>query len=105
MASKAAYASVRSTIFINVSNDAAIAREEIFGTVLAVIPYDSEEDAIRIANDSEHGLAADVRSGDLVPARRVVKRLRAGTASWRTSARRLVATSDRAMAASWASTA
>ncbi|MFC4521446.1 aldehyde dehydrogenase family protein [Cupriavidus pinatubonensis] len=66
------------TVFANVSNDATIAREEIFGPVLAMIPYDDEEDAIRIANDTEYGLAAYVWSGDTARARRVAGRLRAG---------------------------
>ncbi|WP_321916105.1 MULTISPECIES: aldehyde dehydrogenase family protein [unclassified Paraburkholderia] len=70
---------VRPTIFANVSNDATIAREEIFGPVLVMIPYDSEEEAIAIANDTEYGLAAYVWSGDTDRARRVAQRLRAGS--------------------------
>jgi betaine-aldehyde dehydrogenase len=55
-----------------------IAREEIFGPVLAVIPFDTEEEAIRIANDTDYGLAAAVWSQDITQAHRVVRELRAG---------------------------
>ena len=66
------------TVFVNVSNDMTIAREEIFGPVLGVIAYDSDEDAIRIANDSNYGLHAAVLGTDLSRARRVASQLRAG---------------------------
>src|SRR5262249_22153911 len=56
---------VRPTLFIDVDNKMAIAQEEIFGPVLAVIPYDSEDDAVRLANDSVYGLAGNVMSGSL----------------------------------------
>jgi len=69
---------VRPTIFANVRNDATVAREEIFGPVLAILPYDSEEEAIAMANDTEYGLAAYVWSGDAARARRVAGRLQAG---------------------------
>src|SRR5713101_1698503 len=69
---------VKPTVFVNVSNDMTIAREEIFGPVLGVIAYDSDEDAIRIANDSNYGLHAAVLGTDLSRARRVASRLRAG---------------------------
>ncbi len=69
---------VKPTVFVNVSNDMTIAREEIFGPVLSVIAYDSEEDAIRIANDSKYGLHAAVLGSDLSRARRVASLLRAG---------------------------
>ncbi len=69
---------VRPTVFANVSNEMAIAREEIFGPVLAILPYRDEEDAIRIANDTAYGLAGYVSSRDLARARRVAARLRAG---------------------------
>ena len=55
-----------------------IAREEIFGPVLCIIPYENEDEAVRIANDSPYGLAGFVTSGDLEHARRVAKRIRAG---------------------------
>src|SRR4029077_20607458 len=60
---------VKPTVFVNVSNDMTIARKEIFGPVLSVIAYDSEEDAIRIANDSRYGLHAAVFGSDLSRAR------------------------------------
>jgi len=69
---------VKPTVFVNVKNDMAIAQEEIFGPVLSVIPYDSEDDAIRIANDSKYGLHAAVIGADLKRARRVASQLRAG---------------------------
>jgi aldehyde dehydrogenase (NAD+) len=69
---------VRPTIFANVSNDMTIAREEIFGPVLCIIPYDNEEQAIAIANDTPYGLSGYVTSGDLDHARRVARRIRAG---------------------------
>jgi hypothetical protein len=59
---------VKPTVFVNVSNDMTIAREEIFGPVLSVIAYDSDEDAIRIANDSNYGLHAAVLGADGSPA-------------------------------------
>ena len=69
---------VRPTVFSGVNNRMAIAREEIFGPVLSIIPYKKEEDAVAIANDSPYGLAAFVNSGDIDRARRVANRLRAG---------------------------
>jgi aldehyde dehydrogenase (NAD+) len=69
---------VRPTIFAGVSNEMTIAREEIFGPVLAILPYDTEEDAIRIANDTPYGLAAYVWATELAVARRVAARIRAG---------------------------
>ncbi len=69
---------VKPTVFADVRNDMTIAREEIFGPVLCILPYKDEEDAIRIANDSPYGLAAFVSSGNLDHARRVAKRIRAG---------------------------
>ena len=68
----------RPTVFGNVSRTMTIAREEIFGPVLAIMPYDSEAEAIDIANDSEFGLAAFVQSENLDHARRVARQLRAG---------------------------
>jgi len=69
---------VKPTVFVNVKNDMTIAQEEIFGPVLSVIAYDSEDDAIRIANDSKYGLHAAVIGTDLARARRVASQLRAG---------------------------
>jgi aldehyde dehydrogenase (NAD+) len=69
----------RPTVFGNVSRDMTVAREEIFGPVLAVMPYDSEEEAIEIANDTVYGLAAYVQSRDLAKARDVAARMRAGS--------------------------
>jgi len=69
---------VKPTVFVNVTNDMTIAQEEIFGPVLSVIAYDSEDEAIRIANDSKYGLHAAVMGTDLSRARRVASQLRAG---------------------------
>jgi aldehyde dehydrogenase (NAD+) len=69
---------VRPTIFSNVSNDMVIAREEIFGPVLAILPYRNEEEAIKIANDTPYGLQAYIWSNDLVRANRIGRRIRAG---------------------------
>jgi aldehyde dehydrogenase (NAD+) len=66
------------TVFADVTNDMRIAREEIFGPVLSIIPFDTEEDAIRIANDNDYGLAAYVQTGSAERARRVTAQLRAG---------------------------
>jgi aldehyde dehydrogenase (NAD+) len=62
-----------------VKNGMTIAREEIFGPVLSVLPYDSEEEAVEIANDTPYGLAAYVASKDVKHARKVARQLRAGT--------------------------
>jgi aldehyde dehydrogenase (NAD+) len=69
---------VKPTIFADVRNDMTIAREEIFGPVLCIIPYEDEEDAVRIANDSAYGLSGFVSSGDIERARRVARRIRSG---------------------------
>jgi aldehyde dehydrogenase (NAD+) len=69
---------VKPTVFANVRNDMTIAREEVFGPVLAIIPYEDEDDAVRIANDTPYGLSGYVASGDIERARRVAKRIRSG---------------------------
>jgi aldehyde dehydrogenase (NAD+) len=70
---------VAPTLFTNVTNDMSIAREEIFGPVLSVIPFTDEEEAVRIANDTEYGLAATVWTSDIKRAIRMTKAIRAGT--------------------------
>ncbi|MFJ3492172.1 aldehyde dehydrogenase [Streptomyces sp. NPDC086091] len=70
---------VRPTVFADVDNAMRIAREEIFGPVLVLIPYETEEDAVRIANDSPYGLGGGVWSGDPRRALSVARRIRTGT--------------------------
>ena len=70
---------VRPTLFADVHNGMRIAREEIFGPVLVIIPFEDEEEAIRIANDTPYGLASFLQTGDPERARRVAARLRAGS--------------------------
>ena len=72
---------VEPTLFADVDPDATIAQEEIFGPVLSVIPYDSEDDAVRIANNSRYGLSGAVHAGSLEHAMSVAKRIRTGTLS------------------------
>jgi aldehyde dehydrogenase (NAD+) len=69
---------VKPTVFSGVNNQMTIAREEIFGPVLAMLPYETEEEAIAMANDTPYGLAGYVQSGDIEHARRVARRIRAG---------------------------
>jgi aldehyde dehydrogenase (NAD+) len=69
---------IRPTVFGNATNDMTIAREEIFGPVLTIIPYETEEEAIRMANDTVYGLSGYVQSGSLEHARKVASRLRTG---------------------------
>lgn len=69
---------VKPTVFADVTNDMTIAREEIFGPVLVILGYDSEDEAIRIANDTEYGLAGYIQSSDLPHARKVAAKIRAG---------------------------
>jgi len=68
----------RPTVFSDVRNDMTIAREEIFGPVLCILPYEDEDDAVRIANDSPYGLSGFVTSANVERARQVAKRIRAG---------------------------
>jgi aldehyde dehydrogenase (NAD+) len=70
---------VEPTCFVDVTNDMKIAQEEIFGPVLVVIPFEDEEDAIRIANESDYGLSGGVISGDVERAMRIARRIRTGT--------------------------
>ncbi len=69
---------VRPTVFADVTNDMTIAREEIFGPVLSILPFDTEEDAIRIANDTVYGLTNYVQTTDGAKANRVARKLRSG---------------------------
>ena len=69
---------VRPTIFADVNNDMRIAREEIFGPVMVIMPFDSEEDAVQISNDTVYGLTDYVQTQDRVKAARVARQLRAG---------------------------
>ncbi|RHZ96022.1 aldehyde dehydrogenase family protein [Cereibacter sphaeroides] len=69
---------VRPTVFADVAHGSTIATEEIFGPVVALIPYGDEEDAIRIANDSIYGLAGYIQTGDPEAARRIARKLRVG---------------------------
>jgi len=70
---------VAPALFTDVSNDMAIAREEIFGPVLSVIAFDDEDEAIRLANDTQYGLGATVWTCDIRRAMRVTKAIRAGS--------------------------
>jgi acyl-CoA reductase-like NAD-dependent aldehyde dehydrogenase len=69
---------VSPTVFTDVTRDMTIAREEIFGPVLVIMPYDTEDEAVEIANDTDYGLAGGVWSGDPEHAKAVARRLRTG---------------------------
>ena len=69
---------VKPTLFVDVNNDMTIAREEIFGPVMVMIPFDTEEEAIAIANDTVYGLTNYVQTTDGAKANRVARRLRSG---------------------------
>ncbi|HMP55904.1 MAG TPA: aldehyde dehydrogenase family protein, partial [Novosphingobium sp.] len=70
---------IEPTCFVDVDNSMRIAQEEIFGPVLVVIPFEDDDDAIRIANESAYGLSGGVSSGDVERAKRMAKRIRTGT--------------------------
>ena len=70
---------VEPTVFVDVTNEMTIAREEIFGPVLCVIAHDGDDDAVRIANDSDFGLSGSVWSGSEQRALAVARRIRTGT--------------------------
>ena len=72
---------IKPTVFADVTNDMTIAREEIFGPVLSILKYESEDEAIEIANDTEYGLAGYVQSGDEDHAKQVARKIRAGQIS------------------------
>jgi aldehyde dehydrogenase (NAD+) len=69
---------IKPTVFSEVNNGMTVAREEIFGPVMVMIPYETEEEAIAIANDTPYGLAGYVQSGDISHAREVASKIRAG---------------------------
>lgn len=69
---------VKPTVFADVTNDMRVAREEIFGPVMVIIPFDTEDEAIRMANDTPYGLAAYLETGDMVRAERIARQLRVG---------------------------
>jgi len=69
---------VKPTVLRDVTNDMTIAREEVFGPVLCILGYDTEDEAVRIGNDTEYGLAGYVQSKDIERARKVGRRIRAG---------------------------
>ena len=70
---------IEPTVVADLDNASRLAQEEIFGPVLVVIPHDGDDDAVRIANDSDYGLSGSVDSGDLERAKAVAKRIRTGT--------------------------
>lgn len=72
---------VEPTCFVDVTNDMTIAQEEIFGPVIALIPYEDEDDAVRIANDTQYGLSGGIASGDTERAIRLASRIQSGTIS------------------------
>ena len=70
---------VEPTVFTNVDPDSTLAQEEVFGPVVAVIPYDSPDDAVKIANNSEYGLSGTVFTSDVSAGMDIAKRVRTGT--------------------------
>jgi aldehyde dehydrogenase (NAD+) len=77
---------VEPTVFVDATNDMSIAREEIFGPVLTVIPYDGDDDAVAIANDSDYGLTGTVWTTDLERGEALANRVRAGVMAFNTAA-------------------
>ena len=77
---------VEATLLTNVTNDMTVAQEEIFGPVIALIPYEDDEDAVRIANDSRFGLSGSVFTGDPARGFGIARRIRTGTFSVNTMA-------------------
>jgi len=69
---------VKPTVFANVDNRSRIAQEEIFGPVVCVIPYDGEDEAVRLANDSEYGLSGSVWTNDSQKGLRIARKIRTG---------------------------
>ena len=69
---------IKPTIFTNVTNEMTIAKEEIFGPVLSIIPFDTEDEAIKIVNDTSYGLGNYLQTEDKEKAKRVAKKLRSG---------------------------
>ena len=69
---------MRPTVFADVKPDMRVSREEIFGPVISILPYESEEQVVELANDTVYGLAGYVQSGDLGHARKIASQLRAG---------------------------
>ena len=72
---------VEPTLFVDVDNSMTIAQEEIFGPVLAVIPYDDDDDAVRIANDNQYGLSGGIFSASEERASAIARRIRTGSMS------------------------
>ena len=70
---------VKPTVFANVDNSMRIAQEEIFGPVLVVVPYDDEDDAVRIANDSAYGLGGSIFTSDVDRAEQFARRIETGS--------------------------
>jgi aldehyde dehydrogenase (NAD+) len=70
---------IEATVFADATNDLKISREEIFGPVVPIIPFENEDDAIRIANDTDYGLASGIQTSDLGKALRLADRIKAGT--------------------------
>ncbi|WNC71999.1 aldehyde dehydrogenase family protein [Thalassotalea psychrophila] len=70
---------VKPTVFANVTNDMLIAQQEVFGPVLSIIPYNNEDEAVAIANDTPYGLAGYIQGNDLDKVRSIARRIRAGT--------------------------